>query len=210
MTLQFYGHPLSSYCWKALTALYEVGADFEFRMLADLSDAAERERFLALSPLGKMPALLDGGRVLSESSIVIEHVAPQLIPDDVALDVRYWDRMFDLYCHSPMQRLVGYKLRAEGNPDRFGVRQAKAELASFYGVVERHLNGRTWAVGERFTLADCAAGPALHYGNKIVPIGEAHPRLRAYLDRLEGRPSFARVLKEAEPYAHLFPGAPED
>lgn len=212
MTMIFHGHPLSSYCWKGLIALYEAGEPFEFR-LVNPGDPAERERYRALSPLGKMPALEDDGRVWFESTSVIEHLArrhPRLLPAEPAAEVRHWDRMFDLYCHNPMQRLVAYKLRPEGHPDRFGVAQAKAELAAFYDVAERHMDGRDWAAGEGFTMADCAAAPALHYANRIVPLGKAHPNLRAYLERLEARPSFARVLEEAKPYAHFFPGGPDD
>jgi glutathione S-transferase len=215
MSLTFYGHPLSSYCWKGLVALYETQAPFTFEMV-NLGDPAERERFLALSPLGKMPALTDEGLVISESSIVVEHLARRfpdaglLPPDpDLAREVRYWDRMFDLYAHGPMQRLVNYKLRPSGNDDPFGVAETKAALRAFYDVAERRMNGRVWAVGKGFTLADCAAAPALHYGDKVVPIGEERPALTAYLTRLVERPSFARVLKEAEPFAHFFPGGPD-
>jgi glutathione S-transferase len=215
MTLTFHGHPLSSYCWKALIALYDTGAPFEYETV-NLGDPAARERFLALSPLGKMPALVDGGLALSESAIVIEHLAGRfpeagLMPEDpsAALEVRYWDRMFDLYLHSPMQRLVGYKLRPEGQGDPYGVAQARAELRTFYDLAETRMAGRTWAVGDSFTLADCAAAPALHYADRIAPLGETWPNLAAYLGRLRARPSFARVLRDAEPYAHMFPGAPD-
>ena len=211
MTLKLHGHPLSSFCWKALIALYEAGEAVEFVMV-NLGDPEERARFLALSPLGKMPALEDDGQALYESTTIIEHLArrhPSLLPPEHAAEVRHWDRMFDNYAHLPMQRLVAFKLRPPGNPDRFGVAQAKAELAAFYDLAERRMGGRTWAAGDGFTLADCAAAPALQYADKIVPFG-ARPNLSAYLERLRARPSFARVLTEAEPYAHMFPGGPED
>ena len=211
MPLTFHGHPLSSFCWKALIALTESGEPYDF-VTVNLGDPAERKRFLALSPLGKMPALVDGERVLYESTSVIEHLAlrhPALIPAEDAAEVRHWDRMFDLYCHLPMQRLVAYKLRPPGNADRFGVAQAKSELAAFYDLAERRMTGRTWAAGEGFSMSDCASAAALHYADKIVPFA-GHANLTAYLGRLRARPSFARVLKEAEPYAHMFPGGPDD
>jgi glutathione S-transferase len=211
MTLKLHGHPLSSFCWKALIALYETGVPFEF-VTVNLGDPAERERFRAISPLGKMPALEDGPTTLSESTSIIEHLArrhPALIPAQSAAEVRHWDRMFDLHCHLPMQRLVGIKLRPEGQGDRFGVAQAKSDLRAFYDVAERHMAGRTWAASADFSMADCAAAPALHYGDKIVPL-EGRANLTAYLERLRARPSFARVLEEAQPYAHMFPGGPED
>jgi glutathione S-transferase len=60
-------------------------------------------------------------------------------------------------------------------------------------------------LGDDFTLADCSAAPALLYADTLVPFGEAHAGLTAYLDRLKERPSFARVLAEAKPYFNLFP-----
>lgn len=217
MTLKFYGHPLSSYCWKALIALYIVDEPFEFETL-NLGDPEVRARFAELSPMGKMPALVDGDTVLSEASIVVEHLARKypnagLLPAEprAALDVRFWDRQFDNYCHTPMQRLVAQQLRPSGNADQFGVNQHYAELRQFYDVAEAQIaKAGPFIVGEGPTLADCAAAPALHYAAKILPFAGTHPKLAAYLARLEALPSFARVLKEAEPFAQYFPGAPAE
>jgi glutathione S-transferase len=77
-----------------------------------------------------------------------------------------------------------------------------------YDVFEARMAGRMWAVAEGFSMADCAAAPALHYANKVVGFTASHPALAAYLQRLEARPSFAVVLKDAAPYAHLFPQEP--
>jgi glutathione S-transferase len=217
MTMTFHGHPLSSYCWKALIALYLVGEPFEYEVL-NLGDPEVRARFAKLSPMGKMPALVDGDLALSEASIVVEYLAQKhpavgLLPVDPgkALEVRFWDRQFDNYCHTPMQRLVALKLRPPGNDDPFGVRTHYAELRQFYDVAEAQLTEvGPFITGEPFTLADCAAAPALHYAAKICPFGEARPKLSAYLARLEALPSFARVLKEAEPFAQYYPGAPPE
>ncbi|WP_395673612.1 glutathione S-transferase family protein [Phenylobacterium sp.] len=212
MTLVLHGHPLSSYCWKALIALKEIGEPYTFKTV-NLGNIGEREAFLELSPLGKMPALVDGDEVLFESTTIIEHLARRhtfLLPPESAAQVRHWDRMFDLYCHTHLQRLVDYKLRPEGNADRYGVAETKRKLTDFYDLAERHMTGREWAVGEGVTLADCAAFPALHYADRIVAIGAERPNLSAYLARLTRRPSVQAVLEGAEPYAHFFPGGPED
>jgi glutathione S-transferase len=212
MTLVLHGHPLSSYCWKALIALHETGEPFDFKTV-NLGNIGEREAFLELSPLGKMPALVDGDETVFESTTIIEHLArrhPFLLPADHAAQVRHWDRMFDLYCHTHLQRLVDYKLRPDGNADRYGVAEAKRKLNDFYDLAERHMTGREWAVGEGLTMADCAAFPALHYADRIVPITADRPNLSAYLARLSARPSVVAVLEGAAPYAHFFPGGPED
>jgi glutathione S-transferase len=218
MPLVLYGHPLSSYCHKALIALYELGAPFELRLL-DKGDPTAMAEFAGLWPMEKMPLLWDeaAGVLLPESSIIIEDLDRRfgggLIPADpvLALEVRLQDRVFDQYIHTPMQTLVGDRLRPEGQRDPFGLSLARAQLTTAYDMVERRMAeqdaaGRAWAVGERFTLADCAAAPALFYADKVHSIGPGRPHLAAYRDRLMRRPSYARALAEAEPYFRLFPG----
>ena len=213
--LTLYLHPLASYCWKVLIALYEN--DTAFRpQLVDLSDPAARAALEALWPFARFPVLRDEARGLTvpESTIIIEYLAHHrpgpvaLLPadPDAARDVRLADRFYDLYVQEPMQAIVADRLRAPGLRDPHGVARARA-LDVAYGMIERDMATRLWASGDLFTMADCAAAPALHYADRVHPLGERHPHARAYLRRLEARPSFARVLAEAAPYAHLFPSA---
>ncbi|MFN3583017.1 glutathione S-transferase family protein [Phenylobacterium sp.] len=213
MTLILHEHPLSSYCWKAKVALYEAGLPFETRLIEPY-DEASRAAHYARWPLGKMPVLEDAGRrrIVPETSVIIEYLqvfhAPSagLIPADpeAALQVRTLDRVFDNYVMEPMSRIVAENFR--GGEDPVGVAQADALLTKAYGWLEGELAGRAWAAGEGFTLADCAAAPALYYADKVLPFRATHPTLGAYLGRLEARPSFARTLKEAQPVWHMFPG----
>jgi glutathione S-transferase len=211
MTLILHAHPLSSYCHKALTALYELQAPFDLAFL-NLGDAAERNAFYALWPIGKMPVLEDkaAGLVLPEVSIIIDYLNDRfggsLIPKDKAqaLDVRLQDRFFDLHVHQHMQTFAADLMRPEGQRDPYGVQQARDKLAVAYDMIDRRMAGRQWACGETFTMADCAAAPALFYAEQRVPFGE-RPHLAAYLQRLKARPSYARALKEAEPYFHMVP-----
>jgi glutathione S-transferase len=215
MALELYYHPLASYCWKALIALYEAELPFEKRIV-NLGDPAERAAFLELTPLGKFPLLRDteSGRVVIESSIVIEYLAlnapraTRLLPNapDTALEVRARDRFFDLYVMEPMAKIVEDRLRPSNERDPRGVATAHRCLETAYSLAERFLRTSGWAVGDDFTLADCSAAPALFYANKVHPFTEASPLGRAYLARLAERPSFARVLREAEPYMSMFPG----
>ena len=169
MTLTLHAHPLSSYCWKALIALYENDTPFTFRLL-DFGNEASAGAFRALWPLAKMPVLVDGERVIVESSIVIEYLALHhpgpvpLIPadPDAALEVRRLDRIFDNYVMTPMQKIVGDRLRPADWGDPHGVEEARQLLDTSFGWLERELAGRTWASGEAFSLADCAAAPSLH------------------------------------------------
>jgi glutathione S-transferase len=216
MSLKLYYHPLSSFCWKALVALYENDTPFT-PIMVDLGNAEERAALLKLWPIGKFPVLRDDAtdRTIPETSIIIEYLDQQypgrtrFIPAEqkLALQTRLRDRFYDLYVHLPMQKIVGDRLRPEGSKDPYGVDEAKARIESCYGMIDKEVANKTWAMGEAFTLADCAAAPALFYGNMVVPFGESHKKVAAYFDRLKARPSFARVLKEAEPYFAMFPQA---
>ena len=214
MALTLHFHPLSSFCWKALIALYENGVPFTPK-LVDLGNPAERAALLKLWPIGKFPVLQDDARneIVPESSIVIEYLdryypgRTRLIADDIdrALQTRLRDRFYDLYVHLPMQKIMGDRLRPDGKKDPHGVEEARAQLRTSYAMIEQQMAGGGWAMGDDFSLADCAAAPSLFYGNMVVPFGDGQRNLAAYFERLKGRPSFARVLKEAEPYFNMVP-----
>jgi glutathione S-transferase len=213
--LTLYFHPLSVYCQKALVALYEHDARFEPRIV-DLSDEKSRATLTALWPMTKFPVLRDDARgvTVPESSIIIEYLdahyagKTHLVPSDpdAAWECRLRDRFFDLHVTEPMSKIVTDNLRPEGRHDPEGVDRAKKALRTAYGVAEEQLGTRTWALGDSFTMADCAAAPALFYADKVVSFRDGYPRTAAYFARLLERPSFARVLKEAGPYLAMFPG----
>jgi len=215
MTLKLYAHPFSSYCQKVLVALYENDTAFELRLLGDKAIDAE---LAALWPLKRFPVLVDGGRTVLEASIIIEHLdlhhpgSLRLIPDDpkVALDVRLMDRFFDNYVQTPLQKVVFDSIRAQENRDRQGLEEAQAMLGLSYGWLDGVMADREWAAGDAFTLADCAAAPALFYADWVRPIDESFAHLRAYRKRLLARPSMARAVDEARPFRAYFPlGAPD-
>ncbi|HKQ31987.1 MAG TPA: glutathione S-transferase family protein [Thermodesulfobacteriota bacterium] len=217
MPLILFSHPFASYCQKALIALYENDTPFTPRIL-DKSDPSTFAEFEALWPLKKFPLLLDGDHAISEATIIIEYLdlyhlgLMRMIPADQksALEVRFIDRFFDNYVHTPLQAIVADSLREPTAHDPKGVADAKAALDVAYGWLERHMTDREWAAGGSFSLADCAAAPALFYADWVHPIGADFPNVRAYRNRLNARPSFARAIDEARPYRHLFPlGAPE-
>jgi glutathione S-transferase len=215
MSLRLFFHPLASFCQKVLIALYENGTPFEPHIV-DFGNEASTAAFKKLWPVGKMPVLRDDAkdRTIPESSIIIEYLAQhypgptELIPTEpnLALRTRLSDRFYDLYVHDPMQRIVGDKLRPAGKNDPHGVEMARAQLRLSCGMIDEEMAAKTWAMGDAFTLADCAAAPPLFYANKLMPFGESHRNVAAYFERLTTRPSFARALAEAEPYMKFFPG----
>jgi glutathione S-transferase len=213
-SLQLHYHPLSSYCHKLLIALEELGVEVDKRLL-NLGDPQERAEFLALWPTGKMPLLIDAGRPIAETSIIIEHLQRHhaaagralLPPDpDAALQVRLWDRLCDLYVMTPMQAHTAQLLRPEGERDARAVSGARELLQRSYDMLERQLQGQTWLVGEAFSLADCAAAPSLFYARVYRPFESHHAALSAYFERLLARESVARTVAQARPYFRYFPG----
>jgi glutathione S-transferase len=218
MALKFYYHPLASFCHKVMIALYENEIPFD-PVIVDFGDPRSTADFKAVWPIAKMPVLVDEerGATVAESTIVIEYLDAfrpgpiRLIPKDpdAAWRVRFWDRFFDHYVHHPMQKIVGESLRPSDSGDPFGVDQARTQLVQSYDYLEGMLTPGEWVAGEDFTMADCAAAPALFYANIVLPFSEAHRSLRAYLARLMRRSSFARALEEAEPYFDMYPLTPK-
>lgn len=215
MKPHFFAHPFSSYCQKVLIALYENGVDFEYRMLEEPGVGEELAR---LWPLAKFPVLRDGERTIFESSAIIEHLQIHhpgpvaLIPadPDAAVEVRMMDRAFDIYVMNAMQPLVNNMLRAEGHRDPHLTTYIHQALDKAYAWLDTHMAGREWAAGDAFSLADCAAAPALFYADWAYEIPAARTHLKAYRARLLARPSFARAVDEARRFRHYFPlGAPD-
>ena len=212
-SLELYFHPLSSFCQKVLVALYENHTPFEGRIV-DLGDPQSSVELKKIWPIGKFPVLRDRAkdRTIPESTIIIEYLAAyhpgptELVPRDAALawQTRLSDRFYDLCVNVPMQKIVADRLRPAGKTDPYGVDQAREQLRIAYGVIEQEMGARTWAMGNAFSMADCAAAPALYYADLVLPLG-AHANAAAYLERLMKRPSFARAVEEAEPYRRLFP-----
>jgi glutathione S-transferase len=213
MALEVYLHPLSSYSWQVLIALDELHAPFE-PITVNLGDSAERAAYLRLSPFGKIPALRDTTRgvELIETSIIIDYLDQhypgpvRLIPEDRdrAREVRLWDRIFDLHVQDVFQKIVDDRLRPQDQRDALGVQMARAKLRANYAFLDGKLTGRAWAAGETFTLADCAAAPALFYAGVLEPLDE-FSALAAYRQRLLERPSVARAIAGAGPYFGMFP-----
>jgi glutathione S-transferase len=215
MSLKLFAHPFSSYCQKVLIALYENGTPFEFVMLGSTEAMVELE---TLWPFRKFPVLVDGDRIVRESSIIIEHLglhhpgSVRLIPDNPreALEVRFMDRFFDNYVMTPQQKVVFDSLRPAENRDPHGVAEARTMLETSYRWLDGVMKHRQWAAGSAFSLADCVAAPALFYADWTHEIAAEFSNVRAYRQRLLERPSFARAVDEARPYRSFFPlGAPD-
>jgi glutathione S-transferase len=214
VSLKLYYHPLSSFCHKVLIALYENDTPFE-PVLVDLTNEDSAAAFKKIWPIGKFPVLRDEAKDLTipESSVIIEYLdlhhpgRTRFVPHggEQAWQTRLEDRFYDLHLHVPMQKVITDRLRPAGKNDSFGVEQAKRTIETAYRLIDADFATKTWAMGDDFTIADCAAAPALFYANMAIPLGDTYRNAAAYLDRLMQRPSYARVLQEAEPYFKYVP-----
>lgn len=217
MGLSLYSHPFAAYCWKVLIPLYGSSTAFEYKMLTP--EAPQNGAELAqLWPIGTFPVLVDGERRIIESSVIIEyldlyHPGPTpMVPRDPdrALDVRFLDRFFDNCVMTPTQRIVADFMRPLETRDARTVADAKALLDKAYAWLDASIAGRTWAAGDDFSMADCAAAPSLFYADWVHPIADTWEHACAYRARLLAYPSVSRAVDEARPYRHLFPpGAPD-
>lgn len=215
MTIELFAHPFSSYCQKAIAALYENETAFALRMLEPGSTA--NETFAQLWPIGKFPLLREGERVVFEATSIVEyldvhHRGPvPFIPDDpdAAIEVRMMDRFFDNYVASPQQRIIFDRLRPEENRNPADVAEAEAMLDKAYAWLDRRMAERKWAAGA-FGLADLSAGPQLFYADWTHPMNDRFPNVAAYRQRLMDRPAFARAIDEARAYRPYFPGGAPD
>jgi glutathione S-transferase len=215
MPLTLYAHPFAAYCWKALIALYENATPFTYRLVQDAAGWAELE---SLWPIRKFPLLRDGDATIVESTIIVEYLmrrypgTTRMIPmnENAALAVRFMDRFFDNYVMTPMQQLVSDRMRTQSERDAKGVDDARKLLDVAYGWLERQVAQDAWLCGNAFSLAECAAAPALFYADWVHPLGARFPGVLDYRRRVLARPSVARVVDEARPYRKLFPGGAPD
>lgn len=214
MALTLYSHPFSSYCQKVLMALWENDTAFEYR---HLEHPGASDELASLWPLRKFPVLVDDGKAVIETSIIIEYLdqhhsgAVRFLPaGNAALEVRFMDRFFDNYVMDAMSKPVFEALKGEDGRTEEAMSQARVALDTAYAWLEARITDRIWAAGEDFSMADCAAAPSLFYADWVHPIDPAYKRLRDYRAQLLARPSFSRAVEEARPYRSYFPlGAPD-
>ena len=216
MSLELYAHPFSSYCQKVLIALWADDTPFEYKML----DGEHSDNMAELKrrwPFTLFPMLVDDGETVVETTPIIEHLQArhrgpnQWIPDgELGRRVRFLDRFFDQYVMNSMSVPVFNALRPEESRDPYGVEQALTKLRLAYNWLEQNLGDGPWAVGDAFTLADCAAAPALFYADWVDEIGPSRPRLADYRSRLLAHPQVSRAVDEGRPFRAFFPlGAPD-
>ncbi len=213
--MQLYYIPMSTYSQKAVIALHEKGIEFEPKFV-NLMDADANAAYRELYPVGKVPLLIPKpDYMVPESTSIIEYLedhypdqGTQLIPRErhAARKVRFTDRMVDLYMlnHSGFLFFQSRKPEAERDHDR--VADAKRQLDIALGYMDKQLAGQPWAGGEEFSMADCAALPALGLARVSHPF-EQFTNVATYFERGSARPSVKKAFDEGAPMLAQFMSA---
>jgi len=203
--MKLYYFPLSTYSQKAMIAFNEKGISYE-PIVVQLLEPAERAEFEKIYPIGKVPFLQANDRPVPESTSIIEYLedefpgTPRMIPagnGEAPRQVRFMDRMTDLYFTEPLSELVSQQLGLRPKDDDKAAR-ARKYIALTYAHWDQRLATRKWLCGDDFSMADCAAIPGLFYAQSMLPFA-AHPHTVAYWQRAQQRPSYAKVRAEFEP-----------
>lgn len=205
--MKLYYHPLSTYSQKVVMALHEKQMPFEPHIV-NMLEEAERKKYREIYPLGKIPLLiLDDGHMIPESTIIVEYAdmtsdkGPRLIPSDPqsARQVRFFDRMLDLYLNDSVANLIFEGWKPEAERDQALIDRCQERIGIMYDYLDKHLGGKTWLKEESFSMADCAAAPPLFYAQQTAPFAD-RPNISAYFERVQTRESYRKVIEEAAPY----------
>jgi len=195
--MQLYWSPRSR-SFTALWLMEETGKPYE-RVLTDISIGAQKKpEYLAINPMGKVPALKDGEATLAEAAAICAYVAERypdakLAPplgDPLRAKYLYW-LFFAPSCIEPAMVQIWTKLEIKPLAAGWG------DAQSVYDVVDAALAKGPWILGENFSAADVAVGSALNYSVRQFKIAPSRPSFEAYIDRCTARPAFQRAQKLA-------------
>jgi glutathione S-transferase len=205
--LKLYGDPGSGSTRRVSAALYHIGGDFEFQMVDLLKGENRAPEFLALNPNGMIPALVDGDVVLYEASAInlylVDKFGSDLLPKGrdrgLALQWMFWAA--EQWRQGPPvlfnERIV--KLAMGLPEDPRAIADADASIRKWSAILDAHLEGRRYVVGDAFTLADIdLAAPFSHLSRTRPPYHE-FPNVMAWHQRLlDEVPAWSRTRDEVE------------
>lgn len=193
-TMQLFQHPGSSNARRVLLTAQVLGSELEL-VTIDLTDTGDRSRLQALNPNDKVPVLVDGDLVLTESCAIAQYLADRtpgqtIWPQDLRrrADVNRW--MF--WCSQHLAPAIGVlawenfikPMIGLGDPDPVEVRRGQAELARFATVLDAHLAGRQWVAatdaGPGLTLADLTIAATLMHSERARALLQPYENVRAW------------------------------
>ena len=192
--MRLYYHPASTCSRRVMLAAIHMGTPLELTEV-NLMSEEDRRRLVALNPNSKLPVLQDGEFTLWESCAIMQYLADRthgqtLYPDNIMAraDINRW-MLWSAQHFAPALGVLAYEyiwkgLLGNGGPDPVEIDRASRLIAQFAGVLEQHLAGRDWIVGEQLTLADFAiAAPLTYIEQARVPVTQ-YPKLMAWLARV--------------------------
>jgi glutathione S-transferase len=194
-----YDSPASGNCYKVRLLLAQLGLSYE-RRTVDVVDRSERPGLLgSLNPALRVPTLvLDDGRPLAESNAILWYFGDgtRFVPEDryERAQVLQW-QFFEQYDHEPALAVVRFWVAYSGRPEAFADRLEERRAAGYraLGAMERHLHGRDWFVGGRYTLADISLYAYTHVAHEGGFDLAEYPAVRAWLARVAAEPGHVPI-----------------
>jgi glutathione S-transferase len=189
---------------RALWGLMELDADFEFVPVNLLAGEHKRSDFLRLNPAGKVPVLVDGDIVIPESAAIVMYLADkyrekELLPASLKerAEAYRWVMFAVTELEQPLWRITKHtRLYPEDKRLPADIALAQEEFLAMATVLDRHLEGRQFIVGDSITIADCVTAYLIDWANELKLVdGFAH--LRAYLERMYARPKAPQRIAAA-------------
>ena len=189
---------------RALWGLKELGPDFDFEVVNLRAGAQQQPEFLRLNPAGKVPVLVDGDLVIPESAAIVLYLAekyPQkkLLPADLKArsQVYRWIMFAMTELEVPLWRITRHTfLLPQEKRSPQDVTLAREDFARMAAVLEQHMDGRSFIVGDAITAADCVTAYLMDWANEQELLDDK-PNLRAYLARMYGRPTAPPRIADA-------------
>lgn len=189
---------------RALWGLNEVDADFEYVSVNLLAGEHKRPEFLRINPAGRVPVLVDGDQIIPESAAIVFYLADKypekaLMPVDLKerAQVYRWTLFAVTELEQPLWRISRHSFLYP--PDKRSpadIELAKEDFTTMAEVLDKHLEGREFIVGDRLTVADCVTVYLMDWANEVQLL-DAFPRLQAYLERLYARPEAPQRIADA-------------
>ena len=193
---------------RALWALNELEIDFEFITVNIMAGETQKPDFLRLNPAGKLPVLADGDLVLTESAAIVLYLAEKypekkLLPSDLKerAEAYRWIMFAMTELEQPLWRITKHTfLYEEEKRLPQDVALAREEFAAMAKLLDRHMEGRAFIVGGRFTAVDCVTAYLMDWASELDLL-DGQPNLRAYLTRMYKRakapPRIAAAMADA-------------
>jgi glutathione S-transferase len=189
---------------RALWGLKELDADFEFVPVDLLAGEHKRPDFLRINPAGKIPVLVDGDLIVPESAAIVLYLAEKyrekgLLPKGLEerAHVYRWTMFAVTELEQPLWRISKHTAIYEEDRRLQGdIALAREEFLAMAAILDSHLEGRRFIVGENVTVADCVTAYLIDWANEFQLI-DGFAQLRAYLERMYARPSAPQRIAEA-------------